>query len=619
MQRIRIRHSLAVIGFIAIAQTAPPRLEHYRLVPGFLPEVFTESGMAQGNGFATPNPWGTYTAYRLATNAKGHRTWRIENYLPNPAGTTAQGSSMYLFEGSTRALLVDTAQNTVDAPGQPDLKAVVRHLLGSNDDGSARAKAVDFVVANTHSHGDHTGKNSLMSDRTVYYPDLDWPRSAAPPNYVPIKEGGGPTTHGSGTATGEIDLGSRKIVAIDLHAHTPGSTGYLDRENQMIATGDAIGSAYVWAHFASITQYAEAVRHLQDVLRPFDWVAVLPAHFYQVKQGLRGKAPINGRPLDKAYVDDQRRVAEGILNGSVVGEPYRVVGRNAAIATIDSAGVVYTLGNLSPAGALEPAAYHAIEIPGPSAIDPPSGRFAAIDAIKSRIYLIRDFGQETLYLVVGSTKALLIGTGSGTPGIAAFVKKLAGALPVEVIVTSTDPGQIGGLAQFAGATIYIPDSMAAPAGTSGVTRVSRGSRIDLGTDRAGRPLHLDVHPLSGHDPTGLTLLDATNRVLFSGDALGTQASDAGLILREGLTPFDGALARWRTATDGKYDLVYTAHNYEWFTSPAYVDSVQAAVRKGIAEGDAALTDSTRLPGMKVIRSAGAPDVIASIVLAGRGL
>ena len=94
MQRIRIRHSLAVIGFIAIAQTAPPRLEHYRLVPGFLPEVFTESGMAQGNGFATPNPWGTYTAYRLATNAKGHRTWRIENYLPNPAGTTAQGSSM---------------------------------------------------------------------------------------------------------------------------------------------------------------------------------------------------------------------------------------------------------------------------------------------------------------------------------------------------------------------------------------------------------------------------------------------------------------------------------------------------------------------------------------------
>ena len=55
-----------------------------------------------------------------------------------------------------------------------------------------------------------------------------------------------------------------------------------------IATGDAIGSGYVWAHFGSITQYAESVHHLQNVLRPFDRIDVLPAHFYQVKQGARG-------------------------------------------------------------------------------------------------------------------------------------------------------------------------------------------------------------------------------------------------------------------------------------------------------------------------------------------
>ena len=115
--------------------------------------------------------------------------------------------------------------------------------------------------------------------------------------------------------SGEIDLGGRTIVAIDIHEHTPGSTGYLDRENKMIATGDAIGSGYVWAHFGSMTQYSEAVHHLQDVLRPFDRVDVLPAHFYQVKQGARGKPPINGRPLDKQYVDDEVRVVNGILDG----------------------------------------------------------------------------------------------------------------------------------------------------------------------------------------------------------------------------------------------------------------------------------------------------------------
>ena len=45
----------------------------------------------------------------MATNALGQRTFRIEHYLPNPGQRTAQGSTMYLLEGSSRALLIDTA------------------------------------------------------------------------------------------------------------------------------------------------------------------------------------------------------------------------------------------------------------------------------------------------------------------------------------------------------------------------------------------------------------------------------------------------------------------------------------------------------------------------------
>jgi hydroxyacylglutathione hydrolase len=604
----------------AIAQ-APPALEYYRLVPGFLPEVFNDDGMARGSGFATENPWGAYTAYLLATNAKEQRTWRIEDYLPNAGGATSQGSTMYLFEGSERALLVDTAQNTVDVPGTNDLKTVVRHLLSHNNDGTVRANALDFVVANTHSHGDHTGKNGLMSDRTVYYPDLDWPRNAAPANYVPIREGGGSTTHGPGHAASQIDLGGRTLVAIDIHCHTPGSTGYLDRENRMIATGDAIGSAYVWAHFGLATQYAESVHHLQDVLRPFDRVDVLPAHFYQIKQNARGKPPINGRPLDKSYVDDQVRVADAILDGTVVGEPYRGVGRNAAIATIDSAGVVYTFANLYPGGVLastgDKTKYHAIAIPGPSAPASANGRYAAVDGIKSVVYLIRDYANESLFLVVGSAKALLIGTGTGTPGIATFVRNLAGRTPIEVIVTSDDEGQVGGLSQFAGTTIYLPKGMAAPTTARNATFVGAGERIELGTDRAGRPLALEVQPLIGHSASGITLLDATNRVLFGGDALGTQGADAGLILRTPLQTFADALRAWRAATDGKYDVVYTAHNYQWLTAAGYVDELQRAAERALTEGDAALVASTQLPGAKMIKSAGAADVVASIVMAPR--
>ena len=120
------------------AQAAAP-VEWYQLATGFVRETFNADGFP--NGFSEPNPWGQYTAYLMSTNALGQRTWRIENFLPT--GTFQQGSTMWLFEGSQRALLVDTAQNTVDVPivpGQPDLVTVVKRLLGNQQRRHAEAE-----------------------------------------------------------------------------------------------------------------------------------------------------------------------------------------------------------------------------------------------------------------------------------------------------------------------------------------------------------------------------------------------------------------------------------------------------------------------------------------------
>ncbi len=612
---------LCAAGVTAARDTqAPPPVEHYRLVPGFVAERFNDSGMALGNGFDAPNPWGAYTAYLLATNAKGQRTWRIENYLPNTAAGTAQGSSMYLFEGRALALLVDTAQNTPDEPGKNDLTTVVRHLLGHENDGATpRPSPVDFVVANTHSHGDHTGKNAAMSDRTVYYPELDWPAKGAPSNYVPIKEGGGASARGNGQAAGEIALGDRTITAIDLHAHTPGSTGYLDRENRMIATGDAIGSAYVWAHFGAMTHYLHSVRHLQEVLRPFPHVDVLPAHFYQIKQNARGRAPLDGRPLDKRYVDDQVRAAEGILDGTVVSEPYRTVGRQAAIATVDSAQIVWTMGNVSSdAWPFEPrhaAAWRAVTLPGELPASAEGDRFAGLRNVRSGLFLIRGpAASDTIYLVVGSTRALLIGAGDGTSGLRALAARLAGRVPVDVAVTGNTPGQTGGLTQFSSDVLHLPDGVTPPAGAATVHRIGAGSRIDLGADRDGRPLVLEVHPMTGRAASDITLLSLNDRVVFTGDALGEQRADGGLVLRQPIATFANALTAWRTSTDGRYDVVYTARNFQWFTAAAYVDQLQSAVASALSGDAAAWTTLPALPGLRIARSQGAADVVASIAV-----
>ncbi len=592
------------------AQAAAP-VEWYQLATGFVRETFNADGFP--NGFSEPNPWGQYTAYLMSTNALGQRTWRIENFLPT--GTFQQGSTMWLFEGSQRALLVDTAQNTVDVPivpGQPDLVTVVKRLLGTNNDGTPKPSPVDFVVAITHVHGDHTGKNAALAPRTIYFPSADWPANA-PAHYVPIKEGGGPTPQGQ--AVGSIDLGARLIEAIDIPEHTPGSTAYLDRANEMVATGDGIGSAFVWGHFGAFTQYRSSVHHLQAVLAPYPNIAVLPAHFYQIKLYARGGPPLNGRPLDRKYVDDQVAIADGVLDGTLAGEPYRTVGRNVVWAGVDSARATYTPANLYPGGIFGgngvPGIYHAIAIPGTyrttAATD---DAYAVIDNIKTGFFLIRDHANTSMYLIKGSTKALLVGTGSGTPGIAAYAKRLAGDLPLEVIVTSNDADQIGGLAQFAGDRVYVPRG----SGLSG-TELWTGDVIDLGLDAAGRPARIEVQPLSGHSKTGLTLLSASDRILLSGDALGEQFNGGGLILNDTLERFDAALRAWRARTDGRYDIVYTAHNYQWFTSPAYVAQVQEAVTRGLELGEAALIPSVRPPGYRMVRSTGAADIVASIVLA----
>lgn len=565
----------AILSMSGAAQS--PGIDYFKLVPGFIAETKNEQGMAIGTGFSGENPWGAYTAYIMTTNAKGQRTWRIENYLPQ--GATAQGSTMYLVEGSEKALLIDTAQNTKEEMGKNDLKTIVRYLLGHNNDGSIKGNPVDFVVAISHGHGDHTGKNSQMNDRIIYFPELDWPRNATE-NLVPMKEGGGEGAHG--TAAGEIALGGRTLKIINIYGHTPGSVGFLDSENNMIFTSDAIGSGYVWAHFGLISQYAESVRHLKEVLRPLNNPAILPGHFYQITSSARRVQ----QQLDKQYVEDQLAAAEGVLNGTLAGTPYSAgtPGTTASVK-VGSAEMTYNPGNVTPQGTGD-GVYRAVKISN--------------QAIRSDFHTIRE-GADTIYLMRGSAKALLIGTGSGAPGAVAFVAKLAGAIPLEVIVTSEDKGQIGGLSQFRNRRIYLPKGSVIPrSGLADVVEVERGEIIDLGG------VTIQVEPLSGHSSAGLTLLDIPERVLFGGDALGMQAADGGLILNSRLEDFAAALAAWRERTNGKYDVIMTSRNYQWQISAAYVDQIQALVNKGLAEGAAAITNSDLMPGYKVIRSAAPP-------------
>jgi len=578
--------ALALTSVELFAPDQQPRIEYYRVAKGFIAETKNSYGWAKGTGFATENPWGQYTAYLMLTNAQGQRTWRIEHYLPWTPGPflsipdpdTSQGSTMYLLEGSGRALLIDTANPAKAVEGVNDLKTVVRYLLGHENDGQTRAHPLDFVVAITHNHPDHIGENKRMSDRTIYYPDLDWP-AQPPPNYVPIREGGGPTNHGNGVAVSQIDLGKRLISAVAIPPHSTGSTGYLDAENQLIITGDAIGSAWPYIQMGPLSRYAQSVHHVEEVTRPYPDLAVLPAHFYQTAAWARGRAPLNGRPLDRQYITDMAALAVGVLAGTITGEPF-FASVESYWAKNDSAQLVYsprTLYRLGETG--QP--YHAVRIPGnfkrDAGVASFDTRIDAISRIQSDFYLIRDSAGESLFLLYGSKSALLIGTGGGEPGLAAFVHSLVGDLPLDVAILDRDPRQSGGLGQLRPGHLYV----AAAYVLNGVpaTVLRDGAPIYLGLNHAGQPLTLEATSFQSDGVANLALLDVADRVLFVGNAFEPLPSPPTRMMIQLSKPEEDQAARstWVTKMGGRFDLVYLASNTRWYCT--HKDLEGSAVRR----------------------------------------
>jgi len=567
--------ALLLFSLVLSAAEQPARLDYYRVAKGFVAEAKNSYGWAKGSGFATANPWGQYTAYLMLTSSQGHRTWRIEHYLPWAPGPyvsipdpdTSQGSTMYLLEGSSRALLIDTANPAKAVEGVNDLKTVVRYLLGHENNGEARIHPLDFVVAITHNHPDHIGENGRMSDRAIYYPDLDWPASV-PPNYIPIREGGGATNHGNGTAVSQIDLGNRLITAVAIPPHSTGSTGYLDAQNQLFITGDAIGSAWPYIQGGPLSRYDQSVHHIEEVTRLYPDLAVLPAHFYQTGAWARGREPLNGRPLDRQYITDMATLADNVLAGTVTGEPF-FAGVEAYWAKNDSAQLIYSLSTLYRPGE-NGAPYHAVQIPGnfkrDAGVTSFDSRIDALSKIQSDFYAIRESAGETLFLLHGSKSALLIGTGSGWPGLAAFVHSLIGELPLDVAILDRDPRQSGGLAQLQPRRIYA----AAANVLNGVpaTLISDGTTIDLGLNHAGQPLVLESASFQSDGVANLSLLSTGDRLLFAGNAFEKQmALPRGMALISKPEEDQAARSAWMAKMNGRFDLVYLASNARWYSNP----------------------------------------------------
>lgn len=144
----------------------------------------------------------------------------------------------------------------------------------------------------------------------------------------------------------------------------------------------------------------------------------------------------------------------------------------------------------------------------------------------------RYYQQNYSYLIIGTTRALLFDSGSGTRDISAVVGHLT-KLPVTVIVSHLHFDHLGGIAPFKHvAMIDVPETRADVSGSffqpkryeymglvdgraAPSIRVAEwlrpGSNINLG----GRSLQVLSTP--GHTPSSAALFDASSKRLFIGD------------------------------------------------------------------------------------------------------
>ena len=199
------------------------------------------------------------------------KLWRIDD---NGQDT------IYLVEGSKRALLIDTGW------GIGDLKALVTSLT-----------PLPILVVNTHGHPDHVCgngqfetihihphdipllegnftqegrvwmKDNFLSSQLSAFSEWDSWIQQSMPNVIPISQGF------------RFELGGRTLEVIELSGHTPGCICLLDHNEQLLFSGDSILEGQVWLHLDHSLPLADYLQSLQSLDTYRDQFAhILPGH-----------------------------------------------------------------------------------------------------------------------------------------------------------------------------------------------------------------------------------------------------------------------------------------------------------------------------------------------------
>lgn len=191
------------------------------------------------------------------------------------------GVRSFLFEGTDRAMLVDTGFGTLP--------------LGEM---AAELTPLPVFLVNTHTDKDHTGRNREFGPAYMHPAEMDryqngLPEGCRTEDVRPLWEGE------------VIDLGHWRFEVILTPGHTPGSIMLLEREKRMLISGDTIqdGTIFMFGSGRNMPAFQSSLRRILAIADTFD--TIWPSH---------GSYPL-GPDIIPGILQGTRDLLDGKLSG----------------------------------------------------------------------------------------------------------------------------------------------------------------------------------------------------------------------------------------------------------------------------------------------------------------
>lgn len=221
---------------------------------------------------------------------------------------TTDMTTMYIVEGSERALLIDTGTKC-DSLGE-----VIRKIT---------SKPLDVVI--THAHPDHAGNIGFFDEIYLHPADTVLLQKDYQGKVRYLKDGD------------VFALGDRKLEVRHLPGHTPGSIALFDKEAGDCFTGDTFGSGMVWLQlrpFSTMSTYINSCSRMINIMGE------------NIDKIYCGHYPYIKKTLDKNYIVEMKKLAEAIENDTASDpQPYNVKVpiscENPMIVQDGNVGIVY--------------------------------------------------------------------------------------------------------------------------------------------------------------------------------------------------------------------------------------------------------------------------------------